>query len=224
MFLNSVILGLGATWVLKSGILFTGGISISGLDNPLTKVFEECKPMKARITLSNGKIYMGVLRYFSYNENITETEIVLTGVDLETKDGERRKKNKSSVLILFGKDISSIEIIPGNFCKSLHEGLVIRNIRVLMNLSNKLEKCEVYTQNFFHPFKRKVLRGEIKGLVDNKCLFIEETLNEVNKKECKLSEKSRRAFTQYYKNLADYYEDRSKKQEIENLRQELKCE
>jgi len=47
----------------------------------------------------------------------------------------------------------------------------------MLDLAAKLELCEVYTQKFIHPFTGESLERKIEGLVDGKCLYIEEMPN-----------------------------------------------
>ncbi|MDY6991121.1 MAG: DUF6338 family protein, partial [Pseudomonadota bacterium] len=195
LFLNSVILGLGTTWFLKKDITFTEITSISSLVEPLTKVFKECQPMTAKITLNDGTMYRGEFKDFSYNKSITETDIVLTHVELKTKEGDIKKKGERTVVILSGKDIASIEIIPKHFCKKIHEDLQEYMTSALTQLADKLESCDVYTAEFLHPLQKRSSRVEIAGRIDDKCLFTEETLVDRDNKTytqmvCKFPKKS----------------------------------
>ncbi len=72
----------------------------------------------------------------------------------------------------------------------------------MLDLAAKLESCEVYTQKFIHPFTGESLERKIEGLVDGKCLYIEEMPNG-GKMECMYSVESRKAVAQYYRNLAN---------------------
>jgi hypothetical protein len=71
----------------------------------------------------------------------------------------------------------------------------------MLDLAAKLELCEVYTQKFIHPFTGESLERKIEGLVDGKCLYIEEMPNG-GKMECRYSVESRKAVAQYYRNIA----------------------
>lgn len=72
----------------------------------------------------------------------------------------------------------------------------------MLDLAAKLESCEVYTQKFVHPFTKKSLERKIEGLVDGKCLYIEEMPNG-GKMECRYSVESRKAVAQYYRDIAN---------------------
>ena len=64
--------------------------------------------------MSDGRIYRGFLEY--YEGSRENTELILNRLNLEMKDGSIKEFEKKQRLIAFGKDISSIEILPINKC------------------------------------------------------------------------------------------------------------
>jgi hypothetical protein len=72
----------------------------------------------------------------------------------------------------------------------------------MLDLADKLESCEVYTQNFNHPYTGESLERKVNGIVDGKCSYIE-TMPNGGKMECKYTEESRKAVAQYYRKMAN---------------------
>ncbi len=69
-------------------------------------------------------------------------------------------------------------------------------------LADKLESCEVYAHGFTHPFTGDALEKKIAGIVDGKCLYIEDMPNG-GTMECRYSEASRKAVAQFYRDWAN---------------------
>lgn len=81
---------------------------------PMTKILRECAPVQAKVYMSDGRIYRGFLEY--YEGSRENTELILNRLKLEMKDGSIKEFEKKQRLIVFGKDISSIEILPFDKC------------------------------------------------------------------------------------------------------------
>ena len=81
---------------------------------PMAKILRDCAPVWAKISMSDGRIYRGFLEY--YEGSRANTELILNRFHLEMKGGSVKKPEKKQRLIVFGKDISSIEILPINKC------------------------------------------------------------------------------------------------------------
>ena len=71
---------------------------------------------------------------------------------------------------------------------------------------DKLAVCEPFRCQFQHPFTGETLNKEIKGMIDGKCLYIEEMPNHGLMK-CQYNEQQQKAVATYYKDLknADTY-------------------
>jgi len=67
--------------------------------------------------------------------------------------------------------------------------------------ADKLEKCEVYSCKFTHPFTGDILEKKIIGEEEGKCHYIEEMPNN-GKMECKYSPDQRKAIAQFTKDSA----------------------
>jgi hypothetical protein len=113
----AVLTGSATAWVDRSGIVYqlapTARISHA---RPWVKLFESCRPAWAQVITSTGARYMGFVHYFS--DSSDETELVLSRVHSVADDGERTPL-KAARLLLFGKDIRSVELYPvgdGNPC------------------------------------------------------------------------------------------------------------
>ena len=79
----------------------------------------------------------------------------------------------------------------------------------MLTLADKLEKGEPYLTKFKHPFTGEMLEKKVVGIVDNKCLYVEEMPNG-GKMECRYSPESRKAVAQYYRDLANSESYRTK--------------
>lgn len=69
---------------------------------------------------------------------------------------------------------------------------------VSLELADKLEKGQPYSEKFVHPFSGETLERKIVGIEDGKCLYIEEMPNG-GKMECRYSEEQRKAVAQFYR-------------------------
>jgi hypothetical protein len=67
--------------------------------------------------------------------------------------------------------------------------------------ADKLNSCTPYKVEFAHPFAPEKLSREIVGLVNGKCVFIEEMPNN-GKMECKYSESQRKVVAEYYQDVS----------------------
>jgi len=70
-------------------------------------------------------------------------------------------------------------------------------VKGLLDLAEKLEKREVYTGTFIHPFTGEKMTREIKGIVDGKWTYIEQMPNG-GKMVCQYSDERRKEMAQYY--------------------------
>lgn len=68
--------------------------------------------------------------------------------------------------------------------------------------ADKLISCTKFKTTFKHPLTDDILEKEVLGVVDGKCVYIEQVPGG-GKMECKFSESERVAVAQYYKALAD---------------------
>ena len=107
----AVLTGTAAAWVDRSGIIYkvispTARVSQS---RPWVVLWEQCQPTWAQVTLRDGKTYLGFVNSFSDDASITE--LVLDRVYRIDESGERSKL-KAERLLLFGSNISSIEVMP----------------------------------------------------------------------------------------------------------------
>lgn len=103
--------GASAAWVDRSGIIYQVIAPTSRVSHtrPWVSLWEECRPSWAKVSLGNGKSYIGFVSYFSDSDD--NTELVLTRPHEFDEAGERSPL-KAKRLLLFGKDISSIEVYP----------------------------------------------------------------------------------------------------------------
>jgi hypothetical protein len=69
-------------------------------------------------------------------------------------------------------------------------------VKVLLLTADKLEDCEPYAIKFSHPFTGEDMVRKIAGLVDGKCLYVEE-MPGGGRMECRFSSESRKAVAQY---------------------------
>lgn len=67
--------------------------------------------------------------------------------------------------------------------------------------ANKLSSCTPYKITFKHPLTGDMLEKEILGIVNGKCDYVEQMLNN-GKMECKYTESERKVVAQYYKDVA----------------------
>ncbi len=72
----------------------------------------------------------------------------------------------------------------------------------MLEFADKLESCEVFTQKFIHPFTGEPMERKIVGIVDGKCLYIEE-MPGGGKMECRYSDEQRKAVAQFYRDTAN---------------------
>ncbi len=107
----SIVSGIGAAWVDSRGFVYKSLSPTPRISRtrPWVTMWERCRPTWARVTLSDGRKYFGYMVY--YSEGDENTELVLNRVYLEDKKGQRIKLSAKR-LLLFGKDITSVEALP----------------------------------------------------------------------------------------------------------------
>ena len=76
-----------------------------------------------------------------------------------------------------------------------------QNPQDMIDFANKLIACEVYNQPFSHPITGESLERKIKGMTNDRCLYIEEMPNG-GRMECRFSVQERQAVANYHKDLA----------------------
>ena len=82
-------------------------------NNPLVTVLKECWPVRAKIQLSDDRIYRGILEYYSFDND--DLQLVLHHVTIQEKSGNKTTYNDHNQrLIVFKKNIISMEIRPVN--------------------------------------------------------------------------------------------------------------
>ncbi len=72
----------------------------------------------------------------------------------------------------------------------------------MLELAAKLESCEVFSKKFIHPLTGEPMERKIVGIVDGKCLYIEE-MPGGGKMECRYSDEERKAVAQFYRDIAN---------------------
>lgn len=68
-------------------------------------------------------------------------------------------------------------------------------------VADKLSSCTAYKTTFRHPFTGDMLEKEILGIVNGKCVYVEQ-MPKGSKMECKYTESERKAVAQSYKDSA----------------------
>ena len=116
----SLFMGWSAA-AIRSNDYILGRLSPSPLvseHNPLVKLLKECWPVRAKIHLSDDRIYRGLLEYYSFDND--DLQMVLHHITLEDKSGNKTTYDHNQRLIVFKKDIINIEILPLNInaCES----------------------------------------------------------------------------------------------------------
>ena len=115
-----IVTALAAGWLAAkigaSDVLFKlfAPDQTASIKRPMAKILRDCAPIWAKVYMSDGRIYRGFLEY--YEGSRENTELILNRLNLEMKDGSIKEFEKKQRLIAFGKDISSIEILPINKC------------------------------------------------------------------------------------------------------------
>lgn len=64
----------------------------------------------------------------------------------------------------------------------------------------RLTSCTEYQCQFIHPLSGETMSREIQGIIDGKCVYIEE-MNNGMQMECRYSESFRKAVAQYYSDI-----------------------
>ena len=82
-----------------------------------------------------------------------------------------------------------------------HEKAVTLHTSEIKILADKLNSCTKYSTTFKHPFTGEMLGKEILGIVDGKCVYVEQMPNG-GKMECKYTQSERKAVAQFYKDVA----------------------
>lgn len=106
-----IIVGLSSAWIDRNGIIyrtFSPSTRVSRT-RPWITAWDKCRPAWAKVKLSDGRSYFGYMIYYSDDDK--NTELVLNRVSILKKDG-KPKKIKANRVVLFGKDIVSVEIYP----------------------------------------------------------------------------------------------------------------
>lgn len=66
----------------------------------------------------------------------------------------------------------------------------------------KLSECIPVEMKFLHPYTKTELEKEILGIMDGKCLYVEE-LPDSGRMECRLTEPVRTAMVAYYRDVLE---------------------
>lgn len=70
----------------------------------------------------------------------------------------------------------------------------------LLSFADKLENGEPYVMEFVHPITKETMKREIVGIVDGKCLMVEQMPNK-GRMECRFSEEMRKAVADFYRSM-----------------------
>jgi hypothetical protein len=73
--------------------------------------------------------------------------------------------------------------------------------KVALTFEDHLSACTKFKTTFVHPFTKQTLQKEIMGIIDGKCLYVEQ-MPGGGKMECRYTESERKAVAQYYKDVA----------------------
>lgn len=76
-----------------------------------------------------------------------------------------------------------------------------RSAEDMIEIAGKLESCELYQKKIANPLTENLLNVEIKGIVNGKCLYIQE-LGYNTQLECRYSEEQRKNISRYYRSTS----------------------
>ena len=105
-------------------------------------------------------------------------------------------KKTSSILLLF------FIFTTISFARDKEEILTLHEHKKnILILSEHLEKCTPYKGEFIHPFNGQKMQREVTGIIEEKCVYIEEMPNN-GKMTCRYDTEQLPVIAQYYRDLA----------------------